>query len=236
MGREPFCLIFFRQRDLSMRTTEQTHSLTKESRLNGAKRTASSLRDGTVKNGGALAGTSVEHGKTFKMVYVALLVAFAVAVHTVEAAIPVPIPVPGAKLGLANIITLLAIVLYGAKSGMAVASLRSVIGSLLIGNFMGFGFYLSFGGAVISCLVMAIVMRYYYSGKITLVSVSLAGAVTFNVVQLTIAALLVQNFMMWRGLMPLLLLLAVPTGVFTGLVAAYFVRLSERIGFRVLYP
>lgn len=209
-----------------MQTTEQTRTLEGKSRLNGAQ-----IQEGT-----SLGGTSVGHSKTFKMVYLALLVAFAVAVHTVEAAIPVPIPVPGAKLGLANIITLLAIVLYGARSGIAVASLRSIIGSMLIGNFMSIGFFLSFGGAVFSALAMSFVMRYYFREKITLISVSLAGAVTFNVVQLTIAALLVQNFVMWIGLMPMLLLLAVPTGIFTGLVAAYFVKLSDRIGLKTLSP
>ncbi len=172
----------------------------------------------------------MERGKTFRMVYLAILVAFAVAVHTVEAALPLPIPVPGAKLGLANIITLLTLVLYGLRSGLIVASLRSVIGGLMIGNFLGFGFYLSFSGAVISCLVMALLIGPYRSRVITLVSVSVAGAVTFNVVQLALASLLVQNFLLFRGYLPLLLLLAVPTGIFTGAATAYLEKVAIRIG------
>lgn len=171
-------------------------------------------------------------GKTFKMVYLSLLVALAVALHTVEAALPLPIPVPGVKLGLANIITLLAIVLYGYQSGLAVAVLRSALGSLLIGNFMGYGFYLSFSGAVFSSLAMAFFMRFYYSRKITLVSVSVAGAVTFNVVQLALASLLVQSFILFRGYLPFLLLLAVPTGIFTGLVTIYLEKVAARVGIR----
>jgi len=169
----------------------------------------------------------------FKMVYLALLVAFAVAVHTVEAAIPVPVPVPGAKLGLANIITLLTVVLYGYRSGLIVASLRSVLGSLLVGNFLGFGFYLSFSGAVLSCLAMSLFMNLYRKRVITLVSVSLAGAVTFNIVQLLLASILVQNFILFRGYLPLLLLLAVPTGIFTGLAAAYLELVASRAGLRL---
>jgi heptaprenyl diphosphate synthase len=169
-------------------------------------------------------------GKTFKMVYMALLVAFAVAVHTVEAAIPVPIPVPGAKLGLANIITLLAIVFYGCRSGLIVASLRSIVGSLIIGNFMGFGFYLSFSGAVASSLMMSLFMYPYNRRKVSLISVSLAGAVTFNIVQLALAAALVQNFVLFRGYLPLLLLLAVPTGFFTGLAAIFLEKTAGHAG------
>lgn len=170
---------------------------------------------------------------TFKMVYLALLVALAVAVHTVEAAIPVPVPVPGAKLGLANIITLFAIVLYGYRSGLVVASLRSIIASLLSGTFMGFGFYLSFSGAVLSCLVMAAFMNLYMSRKITLISVSLAGAVTFNVVQLSLASLLVQNPVLFRGYLPFLLFLAVPTGFFTGLATIYLNEVAARAGLQL---
>jgi heptaprenyl diphosphate synthase len=159
-----------------------------------------------------------KHG-TFHMVYLALLVSFAVALHMLEAALPLPVPVPGARLGLANIITIVALVLYGWRSALTVAALRSIVGSLLIGTFPGFGFYLSLGGALTSTLAMAIVYPFYRREKITLVSVSMAGAVTFNIVQLGLAALLVQNFMLFRGYLPLLLLLAVPTGIFTGLAA-----------------
>ncbi len=175
----------------------------------------------------------MKRSKTFEMVYMALLVAFAVAVHTVEAAIPVPIPVPGAKLGLANIITLLAIIFYGCRGGLTVASLRSIVGSLIIGNFMGFGFYLSFCGALMSSLVMSLFMYPYYRRKVSLISVSLAGAVTFNIVQLALAALLVQNFMLFRGYLPFLLLLAVPTGFFTGLAAIYLEKAAGHAGLRI---
>ncbi len=157
--------------------------------------------------------------KTFRLVYIALLVSFAVALHTVEAALPMPIPVPGAKLGLANIITLITLVLYGWGSALTVAVLRSVVGSLITGAFLGFGFYLSVAGAVMSSLAMALFFPLYLREKVTLVSVSLAGAVTFNIVQLALAALLVQNIVLFRGYLPFLLLVAVPTGIFTGLVA-----------------
>lgn len=168
--------------------------------------------------------------RTLKMVYLAILVTFAVGVHTIEAVLPVPLPVPGVKLGLANIITLLTIVLYGTRSGLLVASLRSVLGSLFSGSFLGFGFYLSFGGSVLSCLAMGGMMELYRRKKITLISVSIAGAVVFNVVQLAMASMLVQNIVLFRGYLPFLLLLSVPTGIFTGLAAIYLENAIRRTG------
>ncbi len=72
--------------------------------------------------------------KTSKLVYLALLITFAVVIHTIESTLAIPIPIPGAKLGLANIITLLAILLYGFRSGMVVSVMRCAISFLIIGN------------------------------------------------------------------------------------------------------
>lgn len=167
--------------------------------------------------------------RTFSLVFLALLLSFAVAIHTLEAAIPVPIPVPGVKLGLANIITILTLTLFGLRSGFTVAVLRSVLGSLLTGTFLGFGFILSISSSSLSTLAMGALLPLRRKGHISLISVSICGAVVFNVIQLTAAAIIVQNFMLWRGYMPFLLLAALPTGFFTGLAAAYLEQLTGRI-------
>lgn len=167
--------------------------------------------------------------KVFKLVFFALLLSFAIAIHTLEAAIPIPLPVPGAKLGLANIITILTLSLFGIGSGFTLAVLRSLLGSLLIGTFLGFGFILSVSGASISALAMGALLSLREKGYISLISVSICGAVAFNVVQLTAASIIVQNFLLWRGYLPFLLLIALPTGFFTGLAAAYLEKLTERV-------
>lgn len=87
----------------------------------------------------------MNHKKTRKMVYLALLSAIAIVLHTVEAAIPVPLPV-GAKLGLANIISLVVIHLYGIKEMFIVNIFRVLVSSLLTGIFMQNPFFISCGG------------------------------------------------------------------------------------------
>jgi len=69
-----------------------------------------------------------EHRKT---IFLSLLVSFGIVLHIIENMIPVPFPVPGAKLGLANIISLIAISFYGLKEGLIVSILRCIIGALL---------------------------------------------------------------------------------------------------------
>lgn len=163
------------------------------------------------------------------LTYMAVLITFAVVIHTVEAALPLPMPVPGVRLGLANIITLLTIALYGVRSGLLVAVLRTLLGSFFTGTFLGFGFWLSLSGGVLSCLVMALGMLLVKRGVISLLSVSVLGAASHNLGQVAVASLIVASFTLLRGYFPLLLLLAVPTGIFTGLAAHYLEGITRRV-------
>lgn len=167
------------------------------------------------------------------LTYMAVLITFAVVIHTVEAALPLPMPVPGVRLGLANIITLLAIVLYGFKSGLLVAVARTTLGSFFTGGFLGFGFWLSLSGGVAGCLVMALAVLLVKRGTLSLVSVSVLGAVSHNLAQLFTAGLIISSLTLLRGYYPLLLLLAVPTGVFTGVAAHYLEGITRRVVCRV---
>lgn len=160
-------------------------------------------------------------GKTVKITNLAMLLTFAVVIHFVENLIPLPIPVPGAKLGLANIITVLTLLLYGFRSALVVAAGRSLLGSFFTGSFLGFGFWLSFSAATVSCIVMALFMPLTRRGYITVISVSIIGAVFHNMTQLTMASIIMQNVVLLQGYLPLLIMAALPTGFFTGLAAIY---------------
>jgi heptaprenyl diphosphate synthase len=163
------------------------------------------------------------------LTYLAVLITFAIVIHTVEAALPVPMPVPGIRLGLANIITLLTLILFGLRSGLLVAILRTILGSLFIGGLFGFGFWLSITAGVVSCLAMALALIPKSKGLISLVSVSVIGAAVHNLTQLTMASLIISNLALLQGYYPLLLLLSVPTGVFTGLAAHYLEGVTRRM-------
>ncbi len=163
------------------------------------------------------------------LTYLAVLITFAIVIHSIEAAMPLPMPVPGIRLGLANIITLLTLILFGLRSGLLVSVLRTVLGSLFVGGLFGFGFWLSLTAGITSSLVMAMLLTLKNRGLISLISVSVIGAAVHNLTQLATASLIVANIFLFQGYYPLLLLLSVPTGVFTGLAVQYLENITRRM-------
>lgn len=85
---------------------------------------------------------------------IARLAAAAVGLSLIDAAIPTPLP--GVKPGLANIVTLLVLARHGWSAAAWVTGLRVVAGSLLLGQFLAPGFFLSLTGAALSLAVLAL--------------------------------------------------------------------------------
>ena len=154
-----------------------------------------------------------------RMMILSLFVAIASILHIVESWFPLPFPIPGVKLGLANVVSILAIAFYGWREAILVALLRVMIGSLFGGTVLGPSFAMSMGGALISTAVMAYIYQYYRS-IFSIVGISIIGAVFHNSAQIMIAALLVVSTgLLWY--LPYLILFAVLTGAGTGFTAAY---------------
>ncbi|HHY70136.1 MAG TPA: Gx transporter family protein [Thermoanaerobacterales bacterium] len=152
-----------------------------------------------------------------KMILLSLLVTFGIGLYIVENTIPVPFPVPGAKLGLANIISLLTVVIYGLKEGLMVSILRCIIGAMLAGSLSSLLYSLS--GAVLSIIVMALAHS-NFKNTFSLVGISILGGVTHNFIQVTVASLTLSTFGLYAYL-PFLMITGLFTGLFTGLVANF---------------
>ncbi|PKM89672.1 MAG: heptaprenyl diphosphate synthase [Firmicutes bacterium HGW-Firmicutes-12] len=153
---------------------------------------------------------------TQKLVYFSFFITLASVLGLLEAFLPNPFPLPGVKLGLANIVTLLVIYLFGTKEGLAIAFLRVLFVSFLSGTFLSVGFFLSLSGATVSALVMAALKKYIPS--LSIIGISIAGAVTHNIAQLLAASVLIQTGYIFFYL-PVLLLASLPTGLSTGYMA-----------------
>jgi heptaprenyl diphosphate synthase len=89
--------------------------------------------------------------------HIARMAAVALGLTVLENAIPSPLP--GVKPGLANIVTLIVLARFGWRAAAWVSLLRVVAGSLLFGNFLAPGFFLSLSGAVCSLAVLALSMH-----------------------------------------------------------------------------
>jgi len=165
-----------------------------------------------------------------RRVFLALFTALAVALHTLEALWPAP--APWFRLGLANILTLVALFLYGGRAAWTVSLGRVAIGSLLLGRLLTPGFWLALGGAVLATTVMIIAHR-AAPRRLGPIGVSVLGASGHALGQMAVAwLLLVRHPGLWR-IFPVLLLVAVVTGLLTGWVAAMLLaRLESHEAFR----
>jgi heptaprenyl diphosphate synthase len=110
-----------------------------------------------------------------KMMTMAIMVALGVILHRLEALLP--LPSPWIKLGLSNLMTLVALVFLGFKEAVIVTFLRVVLGSILGGTFLGPTFFLSLVGGIAAILIMGML---YKIGKthISLIGISIFGAYT----------------------------------------------------------
>jgi heptaprenyl diphosphate synthase len=159
--------------------------------------------------------------KDNKVYKIALLVAFACVLQIAESLIPHP--VPGLRLGLANMLTLTAMIVLGFRYALEVAVLRTVLSAFIMGTFMSPTFILSFSGAVLSTLIMG--FFYWLSGvhrrfRLSIIGLSIIGAFCHNLVQLYLAYLLLVKHEGIFFFFPWLSIGAVATGWVVGVVAA----------------
>jgi len=147
----------------------------------------------------------------------ALYLALALTVHALESVIFPPLPIPGVRLGLANMVILTVLYTDGFKTAGIVSISRVFLGSFFSGTFLGIAFWPTLAGAVTSTLVMAATRRFSKS-RVSPVGVSVMGALAHNISQLAA----IYPFFPNAGLLyylPFLILLAVPAGIITGIIA-----------------
>ncbi|MCX5790843.1 MAG: Gx transporter family protein [Elusimicrobia bacterium] len=151
----------------------------------------------------------------------ASLVAIACVLQIAESMVPYPIP--GVRLGLANMVTLVTMADLGFASAMEVAVLRTVVSSLILGSFLSPGFMLSFSSAVVSTAVMCALWRFslaFPAWGFSLIGISIASAVAHNATQLCMAYLVMIKHKSIFYFAPWLVISGVLMGWLTGLVAA----------------
>jgi heptaprenyl diphosphate synthase len=167
----------------------------------------------------------MESEKNSKIYKMALLVSLACVLQISESLIPHPIP--GLRLGLANMLTLTALVILGFRYALEIAILRTLLSSFIMGTFMSPGFILSFSGAVISTLLMG--FFYWLSSlhsryRLSLIGISIIGAFSHNMVQLYLAYLILVKHGGIFVFLPWLSIGAVATGWVIGVVTGGICR------------
>ena len=155
-----------------------------------------------------------------KIAVLALFTALGLIVFIIENQFP-PLFVPGAKMGLANIFSLAALILYGPAEAFAVVIVRTVLGSLFAGNISMLMY--SFSGGVIS-LALSSVLMYTVYPRVSLMSVSIAAAVLHNIIQNAVYVLVTDTPLM-MAYMPYLALIRILSGGIVGAVVALIFKI-----------
>ena len=157
--------------------------------------------------------------KTKKIALLALLTAIALTIFVIEAQIPPLVPIAGVKLGLANVVTLFTLVTLGRKEAFTVMSLRVILGSIFAGSVTSFMY--SAAGALVCFAFMAAAAYILKDNMIWFISV--LGAIGHNIGQIAVAVVLTKTVqVVWY--LPVLMISAVITGAFTGLVTQQLLK------------
>lgn len=147
---------------------------------------------------------------------IAWLAALAITLHVVESALPSPIP--GVKPGLANIITIIALIQFGWSTAAWVNLLRVLVGSVLVGSFLSPTFILSLAGALSSILVLRLAS--WLPGRgFGPVGYSVLAALAHMAGQFYTAYLLFIPHAALFHLLPVLMTAAVIFGIISGFIA-----------------
>lgn len=157
-----------------------------------------------------------------------LLLAIALILYTLESMFEWVMPVPGAKLGLANMVSLYTLIIFGFKISLKILLLRVLLASIFLGKIFSVSFYMSFGAGVMSLCVMALTKK-YCSEKISAIGISLLGATSHNIMQLLIAGVVLETSYIFSFL-PILIVLSLPTGFFNGIIVEMLVRQRNLFG------
>ena len=160
---------------------------------------------------------------TKRVAYCALLTALAMIFGYVEALIPFGFGIPGVKLGLANIVIVLALYILPACQVFASQLMRIVLVSFLFGN-LSMMLY-SLAGGMLSLVVMLLLNR---RDVFSITGVSIAGGVSHNIGQLIVAALVVQNLKI-MFYFPIMIMAGLITGCLIGVLACRIKPVLDRL-------
>jgi heptaprenyl diphosphate synthase len=151
--------------------------------------------------------------KTKRLALSAILASLAMILSYIEALIPLPVPIPGVKLGLANLIIIIAIYKLGFRYAFVIDLVRILTVGLLFTGL--FGALYSLAGGILSLIVM---YGLYKTNIFGMVGISMAGGVTHNFGQTVMACIIMSNIKL-MSYFSILLFSGMASGILLGIVA-----------------
>lgn len=149
-----------------------------------------------------------------RSVYLGLLIALAFVLSYVETLIPINLGVPGAKLGLANLVVVVALYTLGGRDAFVLSMIRIILAGFTFGNMTSMLYSLA-GGLLSFCVMLLAKKMKLFS----LTGVSVLGGVFHNVGQILVAIFVLKTTSLVYYL-PMLVIVGCLAGVVIGVLGA----------------
>lgn len=161
---------------------------------------------------------------TKKISLLAMLLSLSMVFSYFEARFPIITWIPGAKLGLANIVVMVALYEIGTKEAWCLSVLRVILTGFLFANL--FSVLFSLAGAFLSLGAMTILKRYT---KLSMLYVSIAGGILHNLGQIIVASIVLENQNVWYYF-PVLFFTGILAGTIIGILGCSICKKVRKIG------
>jgi len=153
---------------------------------------------------------------TKKIAKLSMLLSISVVLALIESFVPIFSGIaPGVKLGLANIVIVFAIYYLSVKDAIYISILRVILMGILRTGLFSISFFFSLSGALLGLLLMYLAKNI---SKMSVVGVSVVGAIGHSVGQILIAVIFLSNINIFYYL-PVLLISSVITGLMVGVIS-----------------
>ena len=153
-----------------------------------------------------------------KTALLGMLVALAFVLSYIETLIPVNLGIPGAKLGLANLVVMVALYTLGTKEAFGLSMVRILLTGLTFSSMAAMLY--SFAGGLLSFAVMALMKK---TKKLSVTGVSVLGGIAHNAGQIFVAMWMLDTATLIYYL-PVLAITGVASGTVIGLLAVMVIR------------
>jgi len=157
-----------------------------------------------------------------KITSMGVMVSVGILLSYIESLFILPVKIPGVRIGLSNIVSVLALYLFGPMEAFMVVVARVLLAGLLFGNGMSLVFSIS--GAILSVFAMSILYRL---NKLSCIGISVVSGVVHNIAQLIVAVLVIDNgYMIYY--MPVLIIAGVFAGLIVGIISGVLIDRLKR--------
>lgn len=158
-----------------------------------------------------------------KVAYFGVFTALALIFSYVESLIPIHLGIPGVKLGLANLIIVIALYKMSIKEAYILSIIRIVLAGFIFGNL--FAILYSLAGGILSLTIMCILKK---TDKFSVYGVSMAGGVLHNVGQLVMAIIVLESVSIGYYF-PVLLISGLAMGFVNGVISNEMMKRLKKL-------